>query len=159
MKAMIRSQIGLQFGMKDSQQLPSRSHGRVQSADHRGNQAFRKIIERSPKQHDVEYSAGEVQILPGKPLHIPNRLAILVRTGEPFRGRSVLDQIGHVHAMAQAREVVDIGRRSRADIQDAQSLLAREPLTQRAPAAGMAHNPGPAGACRPGGLLPIKQLA
>ena len=58
-----------------------------------------------------------------------------------------MDQIGQEDAVAQTREVVDVGGRGIADVDYAQAGLGLEPLAQRRPPSGVARHsePGKAG--------------
>jgi hypothetical protein len=78
--------------------------------DHRRHERLGQIVEIRPKQRHVKRAAGEIQRLVEKSFDVPDGIAVLVRAVLPVFRAGVVNQIGKKDAMAQAGEVVDIGR-------------------------------------------------
>ena len=58
----------------------------------------------------------------------------------PVGIEGVGNQVGEEYAVAQFREVVDVGRRGKANVNDAQAWFSLEPLAQGRPSAGVARD-------------------
>src|SRR5579863_3743790 len=80
-----------------------------------------------------------------KALDVPDRVSILVRAGLPFAVVGIGNQVGEKYAVAEAGEVIDVGRRCVTGIDDAQPRLGLEALAQRGPRPGVARQAGSGG--------------
>ena len=126
----------------------------------RVDEGFGEVVESGPQEHHVKHAAGEAHGVVEKSLDIPNGVAVLVLAGLPSFVERIVDQVGHEDAVTQAGEVVDVGGRSIADINDAKARLGLQPLAQCSPAARVAWDSGaceaPNGSGRAAALLLVK---
>lgn len=112
-----------------------------------GHERLRKIIERSPEKYDVVHLACEIEGLVQKALSVVDGLIILIGAGLPVAGASFRDKVRKKDAVSQAGEIVDIGRRCRARVDDAETRFALQTLAQRRPATRMTRNSRPTCTC------------
>ncbi len=129
--------------VEESEKASSGAHRRAKPLDYRANQDFRKIVQRGPEQDNIEFPAGEIQVVVEKAFHIELRFGTWLRCYEPVGAGSLMHNIGHVNSVAQRRKEIDIGRGGRTDVQDAQSLFALKMFEQGRPSAGMARHARP----------------
>jgi len=85
----------------------------------------------------------ELQGLVEESPDIPDRFTLGVGASDPVARAGILHQVGEKHGMAKAGEVVDVGRRGKANVDDAQAGFLLEPLAQRRPSAGVTRDSGP----------------
>jgi len=87
--------------VEQRQHLAAGIHGRMQMRDHRRHQRFGQVVERRPQKHHIKAAIGKPERLRQKAIHIPYRLAVLIRACLPVSGPGIVNQIGLVDAMAQ----------------------------------------------------------
>lgn len=112
-----------------------------------GHKRLGKVIERCPEKYDVVHLSSEIEGLVEKALGVVDGLIILIGAGLPVAGASFRDKVGQKDAVSQAGEIVDIGRRCRARVDDAETRFALKTLAQRRPATGMTRNSRPTCSC------------
>ena len=144
MEAKSRGLFTLAFGVKERQYLAARIHPRIQARDNGRNQRLWQVVERCPQQDHVEHAVGKVERTREKSLDIPDGISVLVSSLLPAAGPGVVFKVGEKDAVAQAGEVIDVGRRGKSGIDDAQARLALQPFAQRGPRARVARDTRPA---------------
>ena len=159
----MRSLLAVGPGVEKSQHLPARICDLKQALHHRRYQWFGKIVKRGPQQNHVKHAAGKIERLGEKALDIPDRVAVLIRARLPVPRVGIVDHIGHENAMAQASQVVDVGRRGIAYVDCVEAGLLLKPLAQSHPSARVARHLGPGkagnGSGRTALLLLVKPTA
>jgi len=135
-------------GMEEGENLSPGIHGVLKMPDDGRHERFRQIVEGGPKQDDVESSAGEIEGLFEVALDIPDGIPVLVDSGLPVDSAGVLHQVGEEDAVPEFREVIDVGGRGVADVDDAQSGLGLQSLAQRRPTSAVAWDAWPGGTGR-----------
>jgi hypothetical protein len=97
-------------------------------------------IDGIPKGNNIKLPAREVQINFEESLDVITRLLSRFYWSNPFRTGRLFDEISHVNAMAKTSNVVDVGGRCRANIQDSERFLCLEVLLKLLPPTGMTWN-------------------
>src|SRR5580698_6076147 len=143
MKAAVNRLLALGSGVAEGEHLAAGIHGHMEPGDDGSDKRFGKVVEGGPQEHYVEHAAGKIERLVQEAFDIPDGLSIFIGACGPIAVVGVMDQVGEEDAMAQAGEVIDVCGRGVADVDDAQSGLALQPLAHLGPAAGMTRDARP----------------
>src|ERR1700677_4847477 len=143
MKTAVNRLLARGARMAERQHLAARIHGRMQPSDNWSDQPLRQIVECGPKKHHIEHAPGKTERLFKEAFHIPDGLSVFVGAGGPLAGAGIVDQVGQENTVSQAGEVIDVRRRSIANVNDAQAGLALQPLAHLRPAARVPRNSRP----------------
>ena len=139
-EAAMRRLLALGAGMTEGQHLAA-GIGGLEEPRHNGlDQRLGQIIERGPEQNHIELALGEAERLIEKAFDIPDCAAVLFGLTLPLAGGGVGDKIGKKDAVAEAREVMNIGRRGIAHVDGVETGLSFKPLAQGRPCARVARH-------------------
>ena len=117
------------LGVKDGEHATARAHGAVQLGDERFDQFFLDVVKGGPEQDDIKLAAAEVHVLVEETACIEaGRAALFHGWALPVAAQGLVDQVRHPDAVAHVGEVVDIGGRGRAYVENAQAGLGMQML-------------------------------
>ena len=146
-------------GVEESKHLPAGIYRRPKMLDDRDHQLFGQVVQGCPKQDDIECAPGKLEGLIKKSLAVQDRSSVFVLSDLPMARAGVEDEVGHEYAVPQAGEIVDVGRRCVAHVDDAKTWPGLKSLASRGPAPGVARHPGPCQSPARGGRTAVALLA
>ena len=129
------------LGVEDGEDASAGIENVVEVLDERLHEALRDVVEGGPEEDDVELAAAEVEVLLEESGKVEaGSAAIFFRREGPGAGEGLVDEVGHVDAVAEAGEEVDVLRRGWTDVEDAEVGLGLKVLKQSLPSAGVTGN-------------------
>lgn len=143
MEAAMKSLLALGPGVEQGKHLSAGIHGGKETVHNGADEWFRKIVEGCPEQDGIEGTSGEIENLVKKRINIPDRISGEIVARDPVSAIGILNQIGEEDTVPQPGEVVDVGRRGVADVNEAEAGIGLKPLAQGTPPARMASEFGP----------------
>jgi len=148
MEAAVYRLLAFSPGVKERKHLPPRVHRPAQVRNHRRQKCIRQVVKRCPKEHHVEGSSGKAQRLIQKPFGIQDGLAVFILADLPVVRASIVNQVREEDTVPHVGEEIDVGRRCKAHIDNAQPGFGQQPLADRRPAVRVARHLGPGWAGR-----------
>lgn len=131
------------FGVEDGEDISALVDAMLEVLDERQDELLRDVVESVPEEHDIELAAAEVEVLLEEAGDVEARFATIFFGREnPVASEGLVDEVGHVYAVAEAGEEVDVLRGGGTDVEDAEVRLLLEMLEHRAPSAGVAGDAG-----------------
>ena len=128
--------------MKKGQQHTIRTEHLAQPHEECWDHLRWEIVGRVPEENDVEVAPREIKIGGDEAIDIELRLGVpgVKKLGgsKPLGAGCVLNDVGHVDAVAARGEVVDVGWRSSSEVEDAEGFSLLEIGPHLDPAAGVA---------------------